>query len=131
VRTVLHLPFPPSVNGLYSGGMNTKRRFTSDKYRAWQDMAYIALLQQPARMDRHTGPVQVIYLFSQPDKRRRDLANLEKAVSDLLVKHLIIEDDSHIKRLHIEWCDHPHAATVIIEPYSGPAGYETFFLPKP
>jgi len=39
----------------------------------------------------------------RPDKRRRDLANLEKAISDLLVDHKVIEDDSLIESLSMEW----------------------------
>lgn len=63
----------------------------------------MVLLTQPARFNRHVGPVEVIYTFSPPDKRRRDLFNGEKAVSDLLVKHQIIADDSLIHRGTVEW----------------------------
>jgi Holliday junction resolvase RusA-like endonuclease len=116
LRTVIHLPFPPSVNHLFAGGKNGGR-FTSKRYKEWQDMAYIMLLSQPARMNRHTEPVQVTYLFTPPDKRLRDVLNLEKAASDLLVKHLVLADDSLIHRGIIEWYPHEHAATIIIEPF--------------
>lgn len=50
-------------------------------------------------------PVQVHYRFGNPDKRRRDLANLEKAPSDLLVACGVLKDDSLIHRLVMEWAD--------------------------
>jgi Holliday junction resolvase RusA-like endonuclease len=103
VKTVLHLPFPPSVNSLYDGGQHTKRRFISDHYKAWLREAGLVLLTQPARLNRHVGPVEVLYTFSPPDKRRRDLFNLEKSVSDLLVKQGVIADDSLIHRGTVEW----------------------------
>jgi Holliday junction resolvase RusA-like endonuclease len=103
LRTILRLPFPPSVNGLYDGGKNSVRRFTSDIYKAWQADAYEALLQQSARTSRHNHPVEVTYTFGRPDKRRRDVFNLEKAVSDFLVKHRILSDDALIERGTVQW----------------------------
>ena len=95
---MLVLPFPPSVNSLYDGGKRAARRFTSDSYRAWQADAYEALLKQPDHSSRHALPVQGTYTFSRPDNRRRDVFNLEKAVSDFLVKHGILADDTLIER---------------------------------
>lgn len=50
-------------------------------------------------------PVEVTYRFGKPDKRQRDLGNLEKAPSDLLVAHGILKDDSLIHRMILEWAD--------------------------
>jgi crossover junction endodeoxyribonuclease RusA len=115
VKTLLRLPFPPSVNSLYDGGRNTKRRFISDTYRAWLEHAGYALLTQPDRKHRHAGPVQVTYTFCPPDKRNRDVFNYEKAVSDLLVKHEIIEDDSLIRRGVVQWANRPDGVTILIQ----------------
>src|SRR5947209_6200972 len=97
MKTLLELPFPPSVNGLYDGGKNTARRFTSEKYKRWQEDAYYAMLGQKGRHHRHKEPVQVTYSFTRPDKRPRDVFNYEKAVSDFLVKHSILADDALIE----------------------------------
>ena len=51
------------------------------------------------------GKVDVQMRFGRPDKRRRDLANLEKAVSDFLVNVGVIEDDCLIESLFMEWAD--------------------------
>lgn len=101
MRTVLTLPFPPSVNALYITGKH--RRATSKRYEDWQKEAWAALVQQPARFHRHTTPVVVVYTFGRPDKRRRDVFNLEKAVSDFLVKQGVLADDTLIERGTVQW----------------------------
>ena len=94
----LMLPFPPSANNLFAG---KSRRYVSRAYREWRTEAGWALKRQ--KIARFPGPVSVAYTFGRPDKRRRDLGNLEKAVSDLLVDHAIIADDSMIERLVLAW----------------------------
>jgi len=63
------------------------------------------------------GHIEVEYRIGSPDNRRRDLANSEKALSDLLVSGRIIEDDSNIQRLVMEWADDlsPGIVEVIIK----------------
>ena len=115
MKTVLALPFPPSVNSLYDGGKNTPRRFTSDRYKRWQEDAYYALLGERHRTHRHKGPVRVTYTFCPPDKRHRDVFNYEKAVSDFLTKHQIISDDSQIQRGTVQWAYQQQGVLVVIE----------------
>lgn len=40
-------------------------------------------------------PVNLKCLFYVPDKRKRDLTNLENAIADILVKYKILEDDNY------------------------------------
>lgn len=96
----LWLPFPPSLNSLYPGKI---RRHKSKKYETWIAEAKRALAQQHFIM--FNVPVHLHYKFGKPDKRQRDLANLEKAPSDLLVSCGILRDDSLIHRLVMEWAD--------------------------
>lgn len=97
----LWLPFPPSLNSLYPGKI---RRHKSKRYTQWIIDATHALSQQDTSM-RFSEPVQITYRIGRPDKRQRDLANLEKAPSDLLVSHGILADDSLIHRLIMEWAE--------------------------
>lgn len=113
MRTVLTLPFPPSVNSLYINGRH--RRAISKRYEDWQIKAWAALVQQPDRFHRHVAPVHVIYTFGRPDNRRRDVFNLEKAVSDLLVKHGVLADDTLIERGTVQWGSEP-GVVILIEP---------------
>ena len=99
----LDLPFPPSVNGLYLN-MKGKGRVKTPEYRLWEAVASAA-----ARKSAGTASMTGAYAFhlraQRPDKRRRDLANLEKATHDLCVKLGFVRDDSDCNRILLEWSD--------------------------
>lgn len=108
---VAELPFPPSVNSLYNGGMRSKRRFISSKYQDWIDVAGQRLAKQ--RVGKINGLTFVTYGFQRPDKRRRDVQNYLKAVTDLLVKRGIIEDDSLIQGEYAYWINEPGDSVLV------------------
>lgn len=93
------LPFPPSVNGLFAG---KARRYASAGYKAWKAAARGSV---PAGLI--AGPYTLDLLFDRPDRRARDLGNLEKAVSDLLVERGLVIDDSCCQRITLAWSDEP------------------------
>jgi len=45
------------------------------------------------------GRIRATYVFSFPDKRKRDVANFEKGPTDLLVALKVMDDDSQIDDL--------------------------------
>jgi crossover junction endodeoxyribonuclease RusA len=96
----LELPLPPSVNALTfnrKGG-----RSKTESYDAWLIEAGVLLNQQkPGRI---VGPYSLMAAFARPNKSS-DLANREKALSDLLVKHGVIEDDRFAESISLRW-DH-------------------------
>lgn len=49
------------------------------------------------------GDVVAVYTFGRPDKRRRDVANLEKAVGDTLTRWGVLEDDCQIVDIRLRW----------------------------
>jgi Holliday junction resolvase RusA-like endonuclease len=106
------------VNSLYDGGKNTNRRFKSDAYKAWLEHASYSIMAQRDRRHRHTGHVEVVYTFSPPDKRQRDVFNYEKAVSDFLVSVGILADDSQIQKGTVQWMSGP-PVTVLISDLEG------------
>jgi len=116
----LTLPIPPSVNACYATNWKTKRRFKSKRYEAWEAEARLVLICQRRNADPMmpqyiTGPVAVDYRIGRPDKRKRDLGNLEKPLSDFLVSAGLIQDDSLIMSLHLEWGDNEGADITITE----------------
>lgn len=88
ITVVLNLPSPPSANNLFPTGKNG-RRFISPEYKAWREEAGWQLKEQ--RPPKIKGCVSLEYLFKEG---RIDLGNLEKATTDLLVEHGVIEGDS-------------------------------------
>jgi crossover junction endodeoxyribonuclease RusA len=93
------LPFPPSVNGLFAG---KARRYASPAYKAWKAAARPHV---PAGLI--AGPYTLDLIFDRPDRRARDLGNLEKAVSDLIVERGLVIDDSCCQRITLAWSDEP------------------------
>lgn len=100
VLAVFTLPMPPSVNTLYKNVARNGRTKTQ-RYIDWIAEAGITLAQQhPKPMQ---PPYQVDYAIGRPNKRKRDVANLEKALSDLLVKYHVLTDDSEIDDNRQRW----------------------------
>jgi len=95
------LPIPPSVNHLYAN--IARGRAKTRKYLDWITEAAIELNQQ--HVPEITPPYKVEYAVGRPDKRKRDVANMEKALSDLLVTQGVLTDDSKINDNRQRWDD--------------------------
>lgn len=95
------LPFPPSVNNLFANA--SKGRCKTEHYSAWLVTAGKLIMMQ-GRKHVH-GHVALAVDLVKPDRRKRDLSNTLKAVEDLLVDMQVIEDDSLIQALSVQWVD--------------------------
>lgn len=96
---ILTIPRPPSVNAAY--GNATKGRIKSRRYIEWLVTAKSSLWGKKFSLIR--GKVYIVYSLRRPDKRKRDAANFEKAMSDFFVKMGIIEDDSLVESNTQRW----------------------------
>ena len=67
------------------------------------------------------GPYALSILAKRPDKRRRDIDNLIKPISDLLMTVGVIEDDSDCDLVSARWVTIGDGVRVLITP----AGVET------
>lgn len=108
----LELPFPPTVNNLFINAAKGRGRFPSPQYKLWRKIAGEMILAQGRHSIR--GRVTLSIAIARPDRRRRDISNLIKAVEDLLVEMGVIEDDSLVERLSIQWIEAGPACAVII-----------------
>lgn len=105
------LPYPPSTNNLF---FNTGHgRAKTDGYKAWREAAGYAIIEQGRK--RQPGPVSLALALVRPDKRKRDLSNSIKSVEDLLVQLGVIEDDSLVQRISIQWVSAGAPCTVIVQ----------------
>jgi len=84
-----------SINQAFQG-----RRFKTRIYQAFEREATILL----PRMKMMMGLVEVWYEFGLTKRnfKRSDVGNLEKCLSDILVKRGYIEDDRKIMALHLQ-----------------------------
>lgn len=98
---ILTLPYPPSLNTIW-------RRVGSKTLLSAAGRAYrLAVAQVVAQHKGAFGPplpgrLRVTIHVHAPDKRRRDLDNLPKAINDALTHAGLWVDDSQIDRLLIE-----------------------------
>ena len=113
--TVVRLPFPPPLSACFTNAPG-RGRVPTQRYKAWQDEALWEIKAQKARPI--TGRVTVYARLVPPDKRNRDLGNLDKAIADILVKAGLIEDDGSkcLRKITYEWMDEGPACTVLIQP---------------
>jgi crossover junction endodeoxyribonuclease RusA len=101
-KIVLTLPFPPSTNALWRHGGKGKG-YRSARYVQWSRVAGLDLnIQKPGCIE---GPYKLRLVLGKPDDRRRDADNFVKAVSDLLVEHRVIDDDSKATEISVTWSD--------------------------
>lgn len=109
----LVLPYPPSVNSIWRGGKGG-RHFLSPKYKAWKtEAAYTARAQSTKRI---SGPYALQINAVRPDKRRRDLDNILKVISDLLVFTGFVDDDSEAQFISLQWVEKGPAVWLAIRP---------------
>ena len=97
------LPYPPSVNRYWRTARG--RFYISAEGKLFRERVRLLLA------DRNTptlsGRVAVRVTVHPPDKRRRDLDNVLKALFDALQHAGVFEDDSQIKRIEASMEDTP------------------------
>ena len=96
----LILPWPPSVNHYYRRvGARTLISREGRRYRS-----RICVILKDRIKTTFAGRVRMDINAHPPDRRRRDLDNITKALLDALEHGGVYEDDSQIDRLQIERC---------------------------
>lgn len=101
-EVVICLPMPPTTNNLFAS--NGRMRYRTSEYNAWIKEAGRRLAAQ--RPPQVIGKVSILIEVEEPSTAREmDLMNREKATTDLLVKHRIIQGDSnrYVRKFAMEW----------------------------
>lgn len=88
------LPWPPSVNGYWRSFRG--RQIISRRGRDYRDQVQSELVGAKAML----GRLKISICLHPPDKRRRDIDNVLKAIFDSLVHAGAMEDDSQIDELY-------------------------------
>lgn len=99
-KVILHLPYPPSVNTYW--GFNGSRRYLTKKALDFKKLVWceVILAGKP-----YFGKqfVKVSIRWHCPDKRLRDIDNPLKPLFDALVQASVMEDDSQIRAMTVEY----------------------------
>jgi crossover junction endodeoxyribonuclease RusA len=95
--------------------------------RAYRKDATAAIHEQRVPIEGIGGSLKVELLAHPPDRRRRDLDNLQKALLDAVVAAGVIEDDSNIDDLRvIRGPVFPGGKVdVVIRPYTSESDFTT------
>ena len=98
--------WPVSAN--HSWGRQGKKTFLSHETIAFRNEIeaelYVASYQNKFRGP-YPGRVSLFLAFYGPDKRRRDIANLEKQICDAFTQSGVWIDDSQIDKLTLVRCE--------------------------
>ena len=89
-RLILELPFPPSVNHYL--GRRCHQTYKTAKAKTYNADVYGLVLQAHANL-RLDVPLTVWYQYWFPDRRKRDVANYEKVLTDSMVTANVMVDD--------------------------------------
>lgn len=98
---ILSLPWPPSVN-VYWRHVGSKVLISADG-RAYVGRVNACALEQAWPFLTFRDPLAVDIIARPPNRARRDLDNLPKAILDALTKARVWEDDSLVHDLRIRW----------------------------
>lgn len=92
------LPIPPSVNAAYRSANRGGKTFVhkSKEYKDWSVLAGRLFQFHHKNLVPMQGRLVVEYKFCFKDKRRRDIANYEKALTDFLEEQNVFVNDEQI-----------------------------------
>ena len=110
--TRITLPWPPSVNRYWRNVEG--RTIISAAGRAYRAAVLSEVLQQGAAQH-YTGRLRVRIVAHPPDRRRRDLDNLQKALLDGLEFAGVFDDDGQIDDLRIVRGERVRGGRVVVE----------------
>jgi crossover junction endodeoxyribonuclease RusA len=111
--TVFTLPvLPPSANRIWR--RSGSRIHKSSAYTNW--LSASAMFAKGQRPKAVSGPYKLTIAAVRPDKRRRDIDNLIKPISDLLVSIGIVRDDSDCDMVSARWVTRGEGVSIRIEP---------------
>lgn len=115
MKQTFKLPIPPSVNAMFAN-LPGRGRIKTSAYKSWITEAGWEVLRAKPKLIK--GRVMMAIYAGKTDNRRRDLDNLIKSVSDLMVSHGVIEDDSKVWDIRARWEPGLEGLTVTVEALS-------------
>lgn len=108
----MQLPYPVSTNSIWSRTKTGMRK--SPKYTAW--LIEAGQIAKHHRAHAIVGKYKLHLAAVRPDNRKRDIDNLIKGVSDLLVSCGLVRDDSDCEMVSARWVTTGEGVTVRVEP---------------
>ena len=108
----LDLPWPPTTNTMYA--VVRGRKILSKKGRIYKADVLQIVLQRGVNHSL-SGRIKLYIDAFPPDKRRRDISNIIKAIEDALTNAGVWLDDSQIDELIVTRCEREKGGRVHIQ----------------
>ncbi len=102
----LKLPWPPSINS-YWLHTKTGQTFITPKGRKFRQVVMAACLV--GNIQPMTGRLDILIHYHPPDRRIRDIDNLQKALMDAMKHGGCMADDSQVKHMDVTMHDFAEA----------------------
>lgn len=106
---MIRLPYPPSLNKMYTNRKSDGRRLLTKKARNWIEEAYYILYSDFKCVKYSNRPLLGPIIFTlniyPPDNRKRDISNLIKIVEDVFVKTKYVIDDRQTAIVNVRKCE--------------------------
>jgi len=109
---ILGLPFPPSINSYYGRGRNGSV-YIKQKGKEYRNT--VMIICQMRRIKPMHGRLCVLVRFYPPDRRIRDLDNIEKALFDALQHGGVYLNDNQIDDKRTVRCEPVKDGKIVIE----------------
>lgn len=97
---IVTLPYPPSANRMWRHV--GKKVLRSAEYERWRKECQ-TIIRAETRGQCVAGPYAMTLQVGRPDRRRRDIDNLLKPVSDVMVLAGAVEDDCNCQQIEAAW----------------------------
>ena len=115
-RIRLHLPYPPSINHYYvrtRRGMAIGKKGKAYREAVWWGCALKSGITKPL-----TGSLRIALKVMLPDRRMRDLDNIQKCLLDALEHAGVVANDNQFRSILTEavGVEKPGWVDVVIEP---------------
>lgn len=119
----IRLPFPPSMNSIWRAVPNRGMILSREGRKYREDALWVIGTQYGDRKPM-TGRLEVVIEVFVPDRRKRDLSNIPKAVEDAITKSgKIWLDDEQIDDLRVVRREVTRPAEVVVHIRELPPGY--------
>ena len=112
MKIEIEMDLPPSVNNLYRLGKGNVYR--SPKYVNWRNATLWSVSLQ-AQFRKISTEYKLTIRVVKPDKRKRDLDNILKALSDILESAGVIENDHFCQHIDLAWVKEGPPCYIVIE----------------
>lgn len=108
MRATITLPFPPSVNAYWGYAVRGGRGrqfvevYPTAAAKAYRAAVQAVVLREWGVLRRNASRLALLVVAHPPDRRKRDIDNLLKAVLDSLTEARVWIDDEQVDRIEIE-----------------------------